>query len=397
MSSKLLLSARGLTKIYGPPRSTVARLLQSLLRRPPSGKTKAALDGVDVDIRSGETVGIMGPNGAGKTTLLAILGNILPPTSGSVHRFGRISTLLETGSGFHPDMTGRENTELFSAIMGVRRKQSRSYVEWVKDFADVGHYFDAPIRTYSSGMQARLGFACAINVDADLMIVDEALAVGDMQFKRKCYALIQGLQGKGRSFLIVSHSPHLVLQFCSRAVVLDRGRKVFDGAAAEGATKYRELLDAGDETVHAIARLFPLQQVDAPLFLKGAVSTSRAESGEDLVQMVTLTVGARIYIARPALRGQLQNHRGVAVCGVASDAMEPLGPGEERQVKLAFTQRLLSGTYFLEMMAGELLDDGAFKPVQKYDHLVRFDVVRPSQLHGIVDLDMNIEITATQG
>ena len=197
-----------------------------------------ALRSVNLRVLSGETVGIIGPNGAGKSTLLSIAAGVCHPTEGSAVVRGRVAALLELGSGFHPDLTGRENIHLNAALLGYTRAQVRQRLEAIIDFAEVPEFIDEPLRTYSSGMMARLGFSVAIHLEPDILILDEVLAVGDQHFQHKCMDRIDEFRRNGRTLLFVSHSPGAVESLCRRAVWLEGGRIRRDGPAADVVAEY---------------------------------------------------------------------------------------------------------------------------------------------------------------
>lgn len=188
-----------------------------------------ALQDINLTIRRGETVALIGRNGSGKSTLLGIIARVYRPTSGAVQIEGRVAPLLELGAGFHPDLTGIENVYFNAVIMGLTRKQVSGRLDKIVEFAEIEEYIDAPIRTYSSGMLMRLGFAIAAHVDADVLLVDEVLAVGDAQFQQKCYRKIQEFQQEGRTILFVSHDMDAVRKVASRAVWLNHGMLKADG------------------------------------------------------------------------------------------------------------------------------------------------------------------------
>ena len=195
-----------------------------------------ALRDVDLSIASGETVGLIGPNGSGKSTLLKAIGGIIQPTSGTVRRRGRLAALLELGAGFHPDLTGRDNIYLNASILGISRRQTDEHFDAIVDFSGIEKFIDTQVKFYSSGMYVRLAFAVAVHVDPDILLVDEVLAVGDEPFQRKCMERIKRFQQEGRTIVLVTHALDQVVEFCSRAVVLEHGRVVIDGTARE-ATK----------------------------------------------------------------------------------------------------------------------------------------------------------------
>ena len=192
-----------------------------------------ALRDVSFDVRPGESVAIVGPNGAGKSTLLRLVCGVGRPTTGTVQVRGRVAALLSMGAGFHPHLTGRENLYVSAVVSGLRRYQVKELFQTIVDFAELGDFIDQPLRTYSSGMQMRLGFAVAIHVDPALMIIDEGLAVGDAHFKRKCLERITSFRRSGKTLLMVSHDVALVRSFCTRVVWLRRGQKIADGTVSE--------------------------------------------------------------------------------------------------------------------------------------------------------------------
>ena len=198
-----------------------------------------ALRGVNLRVEAGEAVGIIGANGAGKSTLLGIAVGVTSPTEGSVTLRGRVAALLELGSGFHPDLTGRENIHLNAALLGYTRAQVQERLGSVIDFAGIPDFIDEPLRTYSTGMMARLGFSVAIHLDPDVLVLDEVLAVGDQEFQKKCMDRISDFRRRGKTLLFVSHSPGAVESLCQRAVWLETGRIRRDGPAAEVVAEYR--------------------------------------------------------------------------------------------------------------------------------------------------------------
>jgi len=192
-----------------------------------------ALRDISAEIPTGTTVGLIGANGSGKTTLLKIIGGIIRPTSGEVRTRGRIAALLELGAGFHPELTGRENVYLNASILGLSRRETDSYFDRIVEFSELERFIDNQVKHYSSGMFVRLGFAVAIHVDPDILLVDEVLAVGDEAFQRKCLDRVAGFQQEGRTMIIVSHDADLVARVCDQAIMLDGGRVRAAGEAME--------------------------------------------------------------------------------------------------------------------------------------------------------------------
>ena len=192
-----------------------------------------ALRDVSFTVERGESLGIVGRNGAGKSTLLSVITGLAKPDTGTVDVKGRVAPLLEIGSGFHPDLTGRENLRLNASLLGLSRAETDQLQPAIIDFADIGDHIDAPLRTYSSGMMLRLAFGVAMQLKPEILIVDELLAVGDAGFQEKCLKRIQEMLSSGASLLFVSHAPHMVAQFCKKALWLDQGRVMRYGPAGE--------------------------------------------------------------------------------------------------------------------------------------------------------------------
>lgn len=218
-------------------------LKAALVRRErPRSREHVALRGVDLDIGAGEAVGIVGANGSGKSTLLKLIGGIISPDRGAVAVGGSVAAMLELGAGFHPDFSGRENVHMNASIHGLSRRDVDERMDDIIAFAELESFIDAPIRTYSSGMQMRLAFAVSSHVNPDVMLLDEVLAVGDEAFQRKCLARIFEFRRRGGTLVFVSHDPAAIERVCDRAVLLDDGRVVSDGEPPEVMTEYHRRL-----------------------------------------------------------------------------------------------------------------------------------------------------------
>ena len=212
------------------------------------GRDLWALDDVSFEVKNGEVVGLIGHNGAGKSTLLRVLSRITDPTSGEAWVEGRVGSLLEVGTGFHPELSGRENVFLSGAILGMRRRQIASRFDEIVEFSEMGRFIDTPVKRYSSGMYVRLGFAVAAHLDAEVLILDEVLAVGDATFQRKCMAKMQAIAEAGRTILFVSHNMASIQSLCDRAIVLADGRVVADGPPTEAVRLYLQATAAKSDT-----------------------------------------------------------------------------------------------------------------------------------------------------
>ena len=219
-----IIQVRNLSKSY-----QITQVAEVNRARPEAEKTIWALKDVSFEVNPGETIGIIGRNGAGKSTLLKILSRIVKPTAGEVDIYGRLGSLLEIGTGFHPDLTGRENVYLNGAIIGMSRSETRRKFDEIVAFAEVEEFLDTPVKHYSSGMHMRLAFAVAAHFEPEILILDEVLAVGDAAFQQKCFHKMQEVIRGGRTIFFVSHDSSSVQRLCSRALLIEQGRLTYDG------------------------------------------------------------------------------------------------------------------------------------------------------------------------
>ena len=240
------ISVEGVSRKFVVRARETQTLKELLVARGRTGAQEVwALREVSVAIAPGEAVGLIGRNGSGKSTLLRLIAGIIRPTDGSVQAGGRIGSLLELGAGFHPDFTGRENVELNGALQGLSRARIRERFDEIVAFAELEGSIDRPVRTYSSGMTMRLGFAIAAFLEADVLLLDEVFAVGDESFQRKCFGVIAAFKERGGTILFVSHDASAVERLCDRAILLRDGEVAFDGLTHDAIVRYRQLL-AGD-------------------------------------------------------------------------------------------------------------------------------------------------------
>ena len=241
-NAKTVLKIKGLKKAYKMFDGKKARLLEAVLPKYQNHTTFTALSDFDLELKQGEVLGILGKNGAGKSTLLKLITGVAVPTEGSIEINGKVSSLLELGTAFNPELTGIENIYQHGQVMGLTKEEVEAKEQEIIDFADIGDHIHQPVKTYSSGMFARLAFACAINVDPDILIVDEVLSVGDMAFQLKCFKKFETFKKKGKTILFVTHSVADVLKNCNRSIVLDKGKKIFDGEVKPGVELYKKLI-----------------------------------------------------------------------------------------------------------------------------------------------------------
>ena len=300
-----------------------ARTLKDLVVQ--RGRTEAtdvwALHDVSAKIGRGEAVGLIGRNGSGKTTLLRVVAGIIEPTAGHVRRDGRIGSLLELGAGFHLDFTGRENVFLNGAIQGLRRADIKARFDEIVAFAELEDAIDRPVRTYSSGMTMRLGFAIAAFLDADILLLDEVFAVGDEAFQRKCFGRIFAFKQQGGTIVFVSHDASAVERLCERSVFLDGGRVAFDGATREAVVRYRRALadDANPAERGVGLREWGSGEASiASAALVGQEGSDRLQflSGEPFELRVSVEANG---VPPPRLQLELRDDAGILVAGHAVD------------------------------------------------------------------------------
>ena len=238
-----------LYRIYDRPTDRLKEMLtQGFIKR---HREFWALKEISFEIEGGTTTGIIGPNGSGKSTLLQIVTGTLEPTHGSIHYEGRVAALLELGAGFNPEFTGLENVYLNASLLGFSKSETRARLPEIERFAEIGSFIKQPVKTYSSGMYIRLAFAIAVSVDPQILIIDEALAVGDAVFQRRCLRRIKEIQESGATILFVSHDPHAIRALCSRAILLNGGRKEADGVPSDVLNRYQKLIMSSEAAYEA--------------------------------------------------------------------------------------------------------------------------------------------------
>lgn len=242
MSTKTMLKITNLNKEYKMFKSNKTRLLEAVLPVYQNHTTFSALSNFNLELKEGDVLGVLGKNGAGKSTLLKLITGVAVPTSGEIEINGKVSSLLELGTAFNMELTGEENIYQHGQVMGLTKKEIEDKKQEIIDFADIGDHLFQPVKTYSSGMFARLAFACAINVNPDILIVDEVLSVGDMAFQLKCFKKFEQFKNDGKTILFVTHNVADVLKNCNKAIILDKGKKIFDGEVKPGVELYKKLI-----------------------------------------------------------------------------------------------------------------------------------------------------------
>ena len=240
--SDTVVKITNLVKEYKMYARKKERLLEAVLPGYVRHSTFRAMDDLSLEIKKGEVLGILGKNGAGKSTLLKMITGVVTPTSGTIEVDGKISSLLELGAAFNPELTGVENIYQHGQVMGLTNEQIEEKKQEIIDFADIGDHLYQPVKTYSSGMFARLAFACAINVEPDILIVDEVLSVGDIAFQLKCFKKFEQFKNAGKTIIFVTHNIADVLKNCNRSIIIESGKKIFDGDVKTGVDKYKKLI-----------------------------------------------------------------------------------------------------------------------------------------------------------
>jgi ABC-type polysaccharide/polyol phosphate transport system ATPase subunit len=366
-----------------------ARTLKDLFVQ--RGRTEAAdvwaLHDVSLDVAHGEAVGLIGRNGSGKTTLLRIVAGIIKPTAGRVRAEGRIGSLLELGAGFHPDFTGRENVFLNGAIYGLRRADIRQRFDEIVAFAELEHAIDRPVRTYSSGMTVRLGFAIAAFLDADVLLLDEVFAVGDESFQRKCFGRIARFKQEGGTIVFVSHDAAAVERLCERSVLLEAGRVAFDGPTRAAIARYRRALADEIDPAERGAGLREWGSGEATIASAALVGQEGAErlqflSGEPFA--LRIAVAATDGIPPPRLQLELRDDAGTLVAGQAVD-LGDLGWGAsngERGVRFEIgSLPLADGRFHLRL---GLTDESGERLYHQLDDALAFVVYPGGEERGFV-------------
>jgi ABC-type polysaccharide/polyol phosphate transport system ATPase subunit len=367
-----------------------ARTLKDLLVQ--RGRTDAydvwALRDVTVDVAPGEAVGLIGRNGSGKSTLLRIVAGIIKPSSGTVGAEGRVGSLLELGAGFHPDFTGRENVFLNGSIQGLPKRLIRERFDEIVAFAELEHAIDRPVRTYSSGMYMRLGFAIASFLDADILLLDEVFAVGDEAFQRKCFGRIFEFKQRGGTIVFVSHDANAVERLCERAVLLRSGEVEFDGPTHEAIVRYRRALAADADPQERGAGLREWGTGEAVITsarLLGPEGDERQQflAGEQL--RLEVEIEARERVDAPVLQLELRDESGLLIASDVAD-MAHLGwngPGTLGATMTVPALPLAFGRFHLRL---GLSDPSGERLLHWLDDALVFLVYADSEERGLVRL-----------
>lgn len=347
------IEAKNLSKNYWMQGTELPTLTGMLAKgfKPRRRRLIQALNDVSFAIKPGETIGVIGPNGSGKSSLLSLLAGTTTPTSGSVHLNGRVSSLLELGAGFHSELTGRENIYLNGAILGIPKATIAERFDRIVDFAGIREFLDMPVKHYSSGMYVRLGFAVAVEMDPDILLIDEVLAVGDVAFQTKCLARIRDFQRRGKTLLLVSHALQTVEEFCSRAFLIHQGRLVAQGDPAEVIFSYLRSYMGEGGGVHAVEYGSRKAHLTNVRFLNDAEEEAGTlETGRPMI--VEISYHAKDKIERPVFGFSIKTGNGMFVFGSNSQQANYVINSIEGEgsVRLRFDElSLMQGNFFFSV------------------------------------------------
>jgi len=408
-----IINVEHLTKIYRLYHRPSDRF-KAILR--PQGKYHQdfyALNDVSLQAGRGETLGVIGRNGSGKSTLLKIIAGILTPTGGTLNVQGRVAALLELGAGFNPLMTGMENIYFSGTIMGYTRREIDKRLGEIVDFAGIGDYLDQPVRTYSSGMFVRLAFAVAISVDPDILLVDEALAVGDMNFQAKCFRKLAKFREDGRTVIFVTHALDTVIRYCDKAIVLEKGRLVAEADPKKAVDAYKQIMagcassaagpstcrpsgsDSGSDTLSYGNK--KAQIVDCGISDEAGRQTSLLENGKNFT--IVMKVKFQADIANPIFAFTIKDLKGLEVTGTNTEfkkkekeAKSSFRKGDMVEVKYEQVLNMQSGKYALSLGCVGSDENGLVVYHRLYD-AVLFEVSSSLPMVGLYDLDSRITVS----
>ncbi|MDA8116626.1 MAG: ABC transporter ATP-binding protein [Actinomycetota bacterium] len=358
-----------------------------------------ALKDININVEEGTSIGLLGHNGSGKSTLLKCIAGIIQPTKGEIRVKGRVSAMLEVGAGFHPELSGRDNIFLSATLLGVPVKEIAARFDDIVEFSELGAFIDNQVKHYSTGMYARLGFAVAVNVDPDVLLVDEVLAVGDENFQRKCIERIRLFQKEGRTIVFVSHSPELVRATCEEAYVLDHGSVVGAGDPGSAIAVLRESLQAGAQV--GGARISDPDKVEEPkaekvpnVELVSIRAVSASEERPDHIfphDPLKVEVGYHARSPQPGTSVAIQlfspQKEVIFAANTREMGIEGFDLDSDGVVEINFEDlALLDGIYGV---AVTLLDSGG-NPISWLEDRAAFQVVNPSRVSGMVALNFSI-------
>ena len=417
METEYAIQVKEVTKIYKLFDSNVARMKDALsLTRKKLYKEHYALNKLSFNVRKGEAVGIIGVNGAGKSTILKIITGVLQPTSGEVVIDGRISALLELGAGFNPEYTGMRNIYLNGMMIGFTKEEIDAKLDDILKFADIGEFINQPVKSYSSGMFVRLAFAVAINIDPEILIVDEALSVGDVFFQNKCFHKFEEFRKQGKTIIFVSHDLGSIRKYCDRAVLLNHGEKVGDGAPAEVIDMYKKILvKQSEKKGNTISTIAPdkdswmshyainpscdeygdkqAQIVDFAIIDKTGKYTNVLTKGDEF--KIRVKIRANEDVHEPISTFTIKTLKGTDVTGTntmfENVFLGDLKAGEERVVTFTQDMNVQGGEYLLSISCTHYEEDELRAFHRLYD-VISLTVISEKDTVGFYDMNSKVEV-----
>ena len=424
------ITVKDVTKVYRLYDKPIDRLKESLsLTHKSYHKDFYALNGLSFNVEKGQTVGIIGTNGSGKSTILKIITGVLTPTTGQVDVEGKISALLELGAGFNMDYTGIENIYMNGTMMGYSRKEMDEKLQDILDFADIGDYVYQPVKTYSSGMFVRLAFAVAINIDPEILIVDEALSVGDVFFQAKCYRKFEEFKKKGKTILFVSHDLSAISKYCDRAILLNQGVKLGEGSPKDMIDAYKQVLVGQYETPKAgvdvpdltadgdvraaldkqkrkqeAARMgvnpetleYGTKQAEIVSYYitdKNDVQTTAILKGDEFTMHMKVKIGQDL--PAPIFAFSIKNIKGVEITGTNTmfekTFLESVKAGQVLEITFRQKMRLQGGDYLISLGVTGYEKD-TFKVYHRLYDVLNITVVSDKDTVGYFDMESQVEV-----
>ena len=411
--SENIIEVRDLTKVYKLYRRNADRLRDAMhLLSGDKVTRRHALDGVSFSVPKGQTVGIIGMNGSGKSTLLKLITGVLTPTAGSVDVRGHVSALLELGAGFNMEYNGIDNVYLNGMMNGFSEEEIKARLQDILDFADIGEYVYQPVKTYSSGMFVRLAFAVAINIDPEILIVDEALSVGDVFFQAKCYHKFEEFRKAGKTILFVSHDLSGIMRYCDRVIVLHEGTVRGDGTPKEMIDLYKQILvglSPEDALTGKIRERGDAANVNPQLLSYGdgaakitafSVEDAQGRRVESVEKGASFTVRMRVEIlkdiAAPVFAFTIRNIRGEEITGtntmVENAYREPVKAGEVKEITFTQNMTLQGGAYLISFgVTG--FEQNEFKVYHRLYDALTLSVVSEKNTVGFFDMMSSVGVT----
>jgi len=381
--------AADVSKHYDMYRRPADRLIELLTRRP-QHVVFPALESVSFDVEKGETIGIIGQNGAGKSTLLKLLCGVTRPSSGTLETFGTIASILELGTGFHPEFSGRDNAALNAAILGLTPAEIRDRLPQILEFSELGSFIDRPVKTYSSGMYMRLAFSVAVNVDPDILVIDEALAVGDGHFQKKCIDKIRDFQESGKTILFCSHALYYISSICRRTLWLDHGRLMRYGPSLDVVHEYESFLLERDRALpgseEVSESLSPVRFREVTVTDRGGAPRDRFARGEDVYVRLHIEADSpaqpvHVIVGVHRSADDLQ----CFAVGTHADGIPPLSGRTEYDVTVRLVDvPLLRGDYSVIAFAG---DENAMTVFDRRDVRPAFSMTGDRFEIGLIAVD----------